>query len=55
MGYERLLKEELRVLNIGLENFYIALVQQNVKVVNVRPRQRRKIERELEEALEKLL
>lgn len=55
MGYERLLKEELRVLNIGLENFYTALIEQNVRVVNVRPRQRKRIERELEEALNKLL
>ena len=51
----RLFKSELKIINVGLETFYNDLRRQGVKVVHVKWSPPPKLEKELEEALDKLL
>ncbi len=51
----RLFESELKVINVGLETFYRDLKSQGVRVVHVRWSPPPKLEKELEEALDKLL
>ena len=51
----KLFRSELKVINVGLETFYKDLARQGVKVVHVRWSPPPKLEKELEEALDKLL
>ncbi len=54
MSSTKLLGEELKVLNIGLEIFYRALKDQGIRVVHVEWSPSAKLEEELEEILDKL-
>jgi hypothetical protein len=55
LGYKALIEDELRLINIGLEVFYTSLKEQGLKVAQVNVKARKKLEKELEEALERLL
>lgn len=50
-----LLGSELRVINIGLDIFYIALTEQRVKAVDVNWNPPAKLDKESEDILDKLL
>ncbi len=46
---------ELKVLNIGLENFYLALKDQGVTALHVEWKPPVKLEKEIEDILDKIL
>jgi len=52
---KKLFSSNLKVLNIGLETFYESLKAQDVSVIHVRWQPPPKLEKKLEEALEKIL
>ncbi len=51
----KLFKSELKVINIGLEFFYKSLKDQNVKAVHVVWQPPPKIEKDLQDILDKIL
>jgi len=51
----KLFKSELKVVNVGLDIFYKAMRDQGVKCVQVKWQPPPKLEKKLEEALEKML
>jgi len=51
----KLLREKPKVINIGLEHFYHELKRQGVRVAHVVWRPRPRLERDLEEILEKIM
>ncbi len=51
----KLFRSELKVVNIGLETFYRALVDQGVKAVHVIWQPPPKLEKEYEDILSKIL
>jgi hypothetical protein len=51
----RLLDSDLNVVNIGLDIFYNALKLQNIKVVDVNWNPPRKLDKETEDLLDKIL
>ncbi|MEB3859707.1 MAG: hypothetical protein LRS43_00695 [Desulfurococcales archaeon] len=55
MGEELLSKKELKIVNIGLKHFYEALRSQGVKVAHVNWSPPPKLEKDIEEILDKLL
>lgn len=52
---KKIFDEELKVLNIGLESFYLALKDQGVKALHVEWRPPVKLEKEIEDILGKIL
>ncbi len=55
MSARKLFGEELKVINVGLKIFYEDLKKQNVKTVQVNYQPPPKLEKELEDALSKML
>ena len=51
----KLLKTKPRIINIGLEHFYHELKRQGITVAHVVWRPKPKLEKELEEILEKIM
>jgi len=51
----KLLRGKPRIINIGLEHFYHELKKQGVEVVHVVWKPRPRLEKDLEEILEKIL
>ena len=51
----KLFDVELKVINVGLDIFYNALQMQNVKAVDVNWKPAPKLEKEIEEILDKIL
>jgi deoxyribodipyrimidine photolyase-like uncharacterized protein len=51
----KLFKEEVKVVNIGLEYFYEELKKQGIKVAHVRWQPKPKLEKEIEDILSKIL
>lgn len=51
---KKLFKSELKVINVGLEIFYEGTAAQGVECVHVKWQPPPKLEKELEEALDKL-
>ncbi len=50
-----LFKSEVKIVNVGLEYFYKELKKQGVQAVHVMWRPRPKLEKDLEEILDKIL
>ncbi|HEX9677479.1 hypothetical protein [Nitrososphaera sp.] len=51
----KLLDSELKVINLGLDIFYNALVEQNVKAMHVNWKPAPKLDKETEDILDKML
>lgn len=55
MDSKSLIREELRIVNVGLENFYLSLKEQKARVAQVNVQRKRKLEKDIEDALDRLL